>query len=195
MPLLGPDDDVVAHLGHAPRRITVAGVSGSGKTTLAGRLSQRLGVPHTDIDGLYHGPGWVPRPEFLDDVRALLAQDTFVTEWQYSTARPLILARVELLVWLDLPTSATMRQVLGRTVRRSVRREVLWNGNVEPPLWRSVLQPPEENIVRWAWVTRHKYRDLPERVARDAPHVALVRLRSRREVDRWVRRLPTRPVA
>jgi adenylate kinase family enzyme len=193
--LLGPDDDVVAHLGHVPRRITVAGVSGSGKTTLADRLSHRLGVPHTDIDGLYHGPGWVPRPEFLDDVRALLAQDAFVTEWQYSAARPLILAWVELLAWLDLPTSVTMRQVLERTVRRSVRREVLWNGNVEPPIWRSVVQPPEENIVRWAWVTRHKYRDLPDRLATEAPHVTIVRLRSRREVERWVRRLPTRPAA
>ncbi|WP_454042153.1 AAA family ATPase [Cellulosimicrobium sp. Marseille-Q8652] len=195
MIVLGPDDDVVAHLGHVPRRLTVAGVSGSGKTTLAGRIAQRLGVPHTDIDGLHHGPGWVPRPEFLDDVRALLAQDAFVTEWQFSGARPLILARAEVLVWLDLPTRVTMRQVVGRTVRRSVRREVLWNGNVEPPVWRSVFQPPEENIVRWSWVTRHKYRDLPERLALEAPHVALVRLRSRREVERWVRRLPTRPGA
>jgi len=80
-----------------------------------------------------------------------------------------------------------------RTWRRSVRREVLWNGNVEPPLWRSIWREPEENIVRWAWTTRHKYRDLPGRVARDAPHVVVVRLRSRREVDRWVRRFPTPP--
>ena len=190
MALLGPDDDVVAHLGRVPRRIAVAGVSGAGKTTLARRLGERLGIQHTELDALHHGPGWVPRPEFLDDVRALVAQDAFVTEWQYSAARPLVLRRAEAVVWLDLPTHVTMRQVVARTVRRSVRREVLWNGNVEPPIWRTWYRAPDENIVRWAWSTRHKYRDLPATIARTAPDVVVVRLRSRREVDRWVARLP-----
>ncbi|MFD4993877.1 AAA family ATPase [Cellulosimicrobium cellulans] len=187
---LGPDGDVVARLGRVPRRIAVAGVSGSGKTTLARRLGARLGIPHTELDALHHGPGWTPRPEFLDDVRALVAQDAFVTEWQYTTARPLVLARAEVVVWLDLPTRVTMRQVVVRTLRRSVRREVLWNGNVEPPLWRTWYRAPDENIVRWAWSTRHRYRDLPAEVGRDAPDVLVVRLRSRREVERWLAALP-----
>jgi len=187
---LGPDDDVVARLGHVPRRVAVAGVSGSGKTTLARRLGARLGLPYTELDALHHGPGWTPRPDFLDDVRALVAQDAFVTEWQYRAARPLVLARAEVLVWLDLPTHVTMRQVVVRTVRRSVRREVLWNGNVEPPLWRTWYRAPDENIVRWAWTTRHAYRDLPAQVAHTAPHVTVVRLRSRRETARWLAALP-----
>ena len=190
MIVLGPDGDVVARLGRVPRRIAVAGVSGSGKTTLARRLGARLGIPHTELDALHHGPGWTPRPEFLDDVRALVAQDAFVTEWQYTTARPLVLARAEVVVWLDLPTRVTMRQVVVRTLRRSVRREVLWNGNVEPPLWRTWYRAPDENIVRWAWSTRHRYRDLPAEVGRDAPDVLVVRLRSRREVERWLAALP-----
>ncbi|ARU51448.1 AAA family ATPase [Cellulosimicrobium cellulans] len=188
--ILGPDDDVVTRLGRVPRRIAVAGVSGSGKTTLARRLGERLGIPHTELDALHHGPAWTPRPAFLDDVRALVAQAAFVTEWQYTTARPLVLARAEVLVWLDLPTHLTMRQVVVRTLRRSVRREVLWNGNVEPPLWRTWYKAPDENIVRWAWTTRHKYRDLPAEVARDAPDVLVVRLRSRCEIERWLAALP-----
>ncbi len=190
MVLLGTGDDVVARLGRVPRRIAVAGVSGAGKTTLARRLGARLGIPYSELDALHHGPAWTPRTAFLDDVRALVAQDAFVTEWQYAAARPLVLARAEVLVWLDLPTHVTMRQVVARTLRRSVRREVLWNGNVEPPLWRTWYRAPEENIVRWAWTTRHKYRDLPRRVERDAPGVVVVRLRSRREVDRWLGGLP-----
>ena len=64
-----------------PRRILVTGTSGAGKTTLARALSVRLGVPHTDIDGLYHGPGWVPRPEFVAEATALAAGAEWVTEW------------------------------------------------------------------------------------------------------------------
>ncbi|QJW38145.1 AAA family ATPase [Cellulosimicrobium protaetiae] len=168
----------------------MAGVSGAGKTTLARSLGARLGIPYTELDALHHGPAWTPRPAFLDDVRTLVAQDAFVTEWQYTTARPLVLARAEVLVWLDLPTRVTMRQVVTRTVRRSVRREVLWNGNVEPPLWRTWYKAPDENIVRWAWSTRHQYRDLPAVVARDAPDVVVVRLRTRRESAQWLAGLP-----
>ena len=43
-------------LGFRPRRVVVAGVSGTGKTTLATRIAPILDAPHTEIDGLYHGP-------------------------------------------------------------------------------------------------------------------------------------------
>ncbi|WP_235915534.1 P-loop NTPase family protein [Puerhibacterium puerhi] len=181
--VLGPDDDLVAALGERPRRVLVAGTSGAGKTTLAGRLATVWGIPHTELDGLFHGPGWQPRPQFLDEVRGLAASDRWVTEYQYAPARPLLAARAEVLVWLDLPVRVVMRQVVRRTVRRSVRRTELWNGNVEPPLWTIVND--RDHILRWAWQTRHKLADLPEQLARDAPHV-VVRLRTRRDVDRWV---------
>ncbi|MGW6004631.1 AAA family ATPase [Oerskovia enterophila] len=188
---LGPLDDVVAHLGHVPRRVLVAGVSGSGKTTLARRLAARLDLPCTEIDALFHGPGWVPRATFVEDVRAVVGQEAFVTEWQYRAVRPLLLDEAELVVWLDLPTVTTLRQVVARTVRRAVHKEVLWNGNVEPPLW--TIFTDRDHIVRWAWSTRRSLRALPAVVAQQDPPVALVRLRSRRQVETWVRRLPAPP--
>ena len=144
------DDPLPAH----PRRILVTGTSGAGKTTVAAALSVRLGIPHTDIDGLYHGPGWVPRPEFVDDVAALAASEEWVTEWQYSVVRPLLLGRADLLVWLDLTRAAVMRQIVPRTLRRRLRRVELWNGNVEPPLW--TLLTDRDHILRWAWRTHAK---------------------------------------
>lgn len=188
---LGPLDDVVAHLGHVPRRVLVAGVSGSGKTTLARRLAARLDLPCTEIDALFHGPGWAPRPTFVEDVRAVVGQEAFVTEWQYRAVRPLPLDEAELVVWLDLPTATTLRQVVARTVRRAVHKEVLWNGNVEPPLW--TIFTDRDHIVRWAWSTRRSLRTLPAVVAQQDPPVALVRLRSRRQVETWFRRLPAPP--
>ena len=173
-----------------PRRILVAGTSGAGKTTLAGRLSRVLGVPHTELDALHHGPRWTPRPEFEDDARALAASDAWVTEWQYRRVRPLLLERAELLVWLDLPVRVVMRQVTARTVRRRRERTVLWNGNVEPPL-RTFLYDPD-HIVRWAWRTRHKLRGLDVRLAEEAPHLRVVRLRSHEETDAWVASLTPR---
>ena len=168
----------------APRRILVAGVSGSGKTTLARRIGERLDIPHVEIDALYHGPGWVPRASFGADVEAFVAQDAWVTEWQYAAARPLLLARADLVVWLDLPTWRTMWQVTRRTVSRRVRRTELWNGNREGPLLGVVAE--RDHIVRWAWRTRHKYRDLPAVVAAQRPGLPVVRLRSHAEAQAWL---------
>nr|WP_281497303.1 AAA family ATPase [Ornithinimicrobium sp. F0845] len=172
---------------HRPRRVLVAGISGSGKTTLAGRIAEELDIPHTELDGLHHGAGWIPRPEFLDDVRSLAARETWVTEWQYAGARPLLAARAELLVWLDLPFPLTLSRVVRRTVRRRVRREVLWNGNVEPPL-HTVLTD-REHVVRWAISGRHNLDRRVPAVLAEHPQLAGVRLTSRRDVEAWMARL------
>jgi len=168
-----------------PQRIVVAGVSGVGKTTLARRVAAIAGIPHIEIDGLFHGPDWTPRATFVDDVQRLVAKEEWVTEWQYKPARPLLTARADLLVWLDLPFwTTTFPRVVRRTLRRRVRREELWNGNVEPPL-RTIFTDPE-HIIRWSVSTRNTYRARVPRVDAETSGLAVVRLRSSRAVERWV---------
>jgi len=168
-----------------PRRILVAGTSGAGKTTMARALSARLGLPHIDIDGLYHGPGWVPRPEFAADVAAFVAADEWVTEWQYSAVRPLLLARADLLVWLDLTRVRVLAQLVPRTLRRRVRRVELWNGNVEPPLWTVLTNP--EHIVRWSWKTHARLAPRVESLLSRRPDLPVVRLNSHADANKWLR--------
>ncbi|OHV37185.1 MULTISPECIES: ATPase AAA [Pseudofrankia] len=166
-----------------PRRVVVAGTSGSGKTTLARRVGETLGIPHVDIDGLFHGPGWTRRESFLADVEAFSGGSAWVTEWQYREARDLLADRADLMVWLDLPRRTVMRQVIRRTLRRRLRREVLWNGNIEPPL-RTILTD-REHIVRWAWSTHHKSSRRIAALRERRPELPIVRLRGRADVDRW----------
>ena len=44
------------------RRVSVVGNSGSGKSTLAKKLAAVLGVPHLELDSVFHQPGWEPLP-------------------------------------------------------------------------------------------------------------------------------------
>jgi adenylate kinase family enzyme len=171
-----------------PRRVLVVGVSGAGKSTLAREIGARLGIQYVELDGLYHGPGWQPRPTFADDVAALVARDAWITEWQYDAARPLTLARAELLVWLDLPTWRVLGQLTRRTVVRRVRRERLWNDNVEAAL-HTVLTD-RDHILRWAWRTRHKYDGLERRLSVERPDLTVVRLTSHEESRAWLATLP-----
>jgi adenylate kinase family enzyme len=167
-----------------PRRILVAGVSGSGKTTLANRIAERARIPHTEIDALQHGPNWVPIETFADDVERFTREKQWITEWQYRAVRPLLAERADTLVWLDLPTALTMSRVIRRTFRRRVRREQLWNGNVEGPLWTFFTE--RDHIIRWAWRTRKTWRGHVAEASAAHPELRIVRLRSSADVERWL---------
>jgi len=180
VPMLGPVDPLPCR----PYRVLVAGTSGAGKTTTAARIAGILGIAHVEIDALFHGSDWKPRPSFESDVRAFSAAPAWVTEWQYSAVRAHLADRADLLVWLDLPRWLVMCQIIRRTLVRRLRRQELWNGNREPALW--TILTDNEHIVRWAWNTHHKGHARVAQLMRQRPDLRVVRLRKRKQVGRWL---------
>jgi len=162
----------------------VAGPSGSGKTTLARRLGTELDLPVTELDGLFHGPNWTPRPEFEAEARALADSRRWVTEFQYELARPVLLARCHLLVVLLLPRRVVMTRVVRRTVRRRITRETLWNGNTETSLWHAAVGP--DGIIRWAWQTHADTAHRLAEIGRARPELPVVVLPTPAAVQRWL---------
>ncbi|HEX4190448.1 MAG TPA: AAA family ATPase [Marmoricola sp.] len=184
--LLGPEDPLPGPL----LRVLVSGSSGAGKSTLARLVAADLGLPYVELDGLYHGPGWTPRIEFLDDVSTLANGERWITEWQYTDARPILLPRCDLLVQLDTPRLTALRRVTRRTLSRRFRRTELWNGNREGPLWHIVHD--REHIIRWSWSTHHRAAERIAQVLIERPELPVVRLRPR-EVAAWLDRLRPGP--
>ncbi|MGX6602889.1 AAA family ATPase [Micromonosporaceae bacterium Da 78-11] len=180
MPLVGADDTLPAR----PRRVLVAGPPGAGKTTVAALIASVLRVPRVEIDGLYHGPGWVPRPTFEADVHRFTAGPAWVTEWQYDPVRQHLAELADLMVWLDLPRGTVMRQIVRRTLARRIGRRKLWNGNVEPPLHTFFTDP--EHIVRWAWNTHGRTGPRMADLLDQRPGLTVVRLRNRAETAEWL---------
>ncbi len=170
-------------------RVLVAGVTGSGKTTLSSRVGELWGLRHIEIDALFHGPGWTPRPEFLDDVRAFAVEDRWVTEWQYTSkgTDDILAPRAQLVLWLDYPYRVVRSRLLRRTIGRSLLRTQLWNGNVEKPLWRMFQEDPEENILAWQTLTMKKWDERMPEITVRFPHLDIVRFRHPRETERWLR--------
>ena len=142
-----------------PPRLLVTGNAGSGKTTLAAGLASDLGVPHVELDGLYHGPGWTPAdPDmFRARVRLATAEPAWVIDGNYTSIVGQILRdRAGLVIALDLPRWRVMARITRRTLGRMITRAELWNGNQEE--WRNLLTlDPETNIVLWAWTQHSKY--------------------------------------
>ena len=171
------------------RRVSLVGLPGSGKTTVGRRLAGSLGVPFIELDAIFHQPGWqdLPRDEFRARITEATAVDGWVVDGNYGAVRDLLWDRADTVVWIDLPRATVMRQVVVRTLRRTLTREKLWNGNREP-LSNLYRWDPMHNIIRFAWV-RHGV--LAERygAAMVDPRYAgleFIRLRSRTEVESFL---------
>jgi adenylate kinase family enzyme len=169
-------------------RVSVAGTSGAGKTTVGRALAERLGLPFVELDALCHGAGWQEAPDevFRSRVEQAMADapDGWVIDGNYGRKlSDLVLERADTLVWLDVPLHVCLRRLWRRTWGRIVRREELWNGN------RETLRTAffaRDSLFLWA-ITSHRQRrrTLPERLARHR-HLEVVRLRTPREVERWL---------
>jgi hypothetical protein len=147
-------------------------------------------VPYTELDSLYHGPAWTPRPSFAEDVASIACSAEWVSEWQYSNARPTLLARAQLIVCLDYARAVVVGRVIRRTLRRRLRREQLWNGNREPALRTFFTNP--DHIVRWSWSTFDRNRrSMREVESHPPPGLRVIRLRSPRETREWFDALPS----
>jgi len=166
------------------RRINVVGTSGSGKTTFGTELSRRLGVPRIELDALSWEANWVSvAPEVLRErVAQAVAADTWVVDGNYSATRDLVWGRADTVVWLDYPFATVMWRVIVRTLRRSLRGEVLWSGNRESLR----LAFSRDSIILWALTTYwRRRRDYP-RLFRQYPKVQFVRLRSPAQARRFL---------
>ncbi|HJU36643.1 MAG TPA: hypothetical protein VJ716_04395 [Gaiellaceae bacterium] len=169
------------------KRIAVIGCCCAGKTTLSRELSRRLGVPHVELDALHHDAGWQEAPaDVLQgrvDEALAAAPDGWVVDGNYhGKIGTSVLERADTVVFLDMPFGLALLRVLWRTGSRVLSRKELWNGNRET--LRNALS--RDSIVLWVITQHGKYRQHWPPRYEALPHLRVVRLRSPREVRRWV---------
>jgi adenylate kinase family enzyme len=169
------------------RRFSVAGTSGAGKSTVGRAIASRLDLPYFELDSLFHGPNWSEPPpgEFQRRVLASIdGLDGWVVDGNYhSKLDELVLERADTFVWLDLPLRVSLRRIWRRTWSRILRREELWAGNRER-IWTAFVK--RESLVHWAVKSHFRHRrEFPDLLERH-PQLEVVRLRSPRDVERWL---------
>jgi adenylate kinase family enzyme len=159
------------------------------------RVAGALQVPFVEMDELFwHRPGWVAldQASFRAAVSDRTAGNAWVVDGNYSSAvQEIVWSRADTVVWLDLPKAVVMWQVITRTLGRVALRRELWNGNRER--WRNLLTlDPAESVIAWSWHQHAGKRRQYEAAMTDPRwrHLSFVRLRSRREADRFVRQVP-----
>ncbi len=170
-----------------PRRIAVLGSTAAGKTTLAGRISERLGIPHVELDALHWHENWTPNPDLRDAVAAALSGPAWVVDGNYLQVSDLTLGRAETAVFLDYRLPRLLWQLNGRIWRRVLAGEVLFNGN------RESLRTHLFSRDSLYWGLLRTYRSGRRRLAgleAEFPHLQVVRMRTPAEAAAWLGSLP-----
>lgn len=169
------------------RRAVVFGTTGSGKSRLAERLAERSGLRVIELDALYWGRNWEPAPLelFRYRVENEIRGDGWIVVGNYTQVRDLVWRPADTLIWLDLSLPLVMRQLAGRTIRRTLSREELWGTGNRETLANAFFS--RQSILLWALKTHRRNR---ERFAIECEFLAkekqVVRLRTRRDVNRFL---------
>lgn len=161
---------------------------------MARALSERLAVPHLELDSIFHMAGWTQKPDsvFRGEVEEFVSRDRWIVDGNYTShgVAQLVWPRADTVVWLDPSRVRVMSRVVRRTLRRVITREELWNGNREP--WTNLYsRDPEKNIIVWAWTRFGSTREKYERMLEDGTwaHLDVHRLSSRRAIGSFLERV------
>ena len=170
-------------------RIRIVGTSGAGKTTLAKAVSDRLGIPHVELDEVHWKPDWVGKDDetFAADLKAATAGDSWVVCGGYTrVSQPVLDDRLTHWVWLDYSRWCVTSRVLRRTFWRSLKREELWAGNRES-FSKALLS--RDSIIWWSLTTyagnRRKHKARSEHFRAEG-RVQVVRFEKPAEAERWL---------
>jgi adenylate kinase family enzyme len=163
------------------RRIVIIGNSGGGKSTLARRLGEKLSLPVVHLDVLFWKPGWLASDDaaFEAQVREALAGEAWVCDGHFPDTQPLRMARADTVVWIDQPVWLCLWRAWTRllTYRRAQRPDMAegCDESVDLKFYAFIL----------GFNRSHRPR-LEATLAQHAGHARVVRLRSDREIARFL---------
>jgi adenylate kinase family enzyme len=167
-----------------PRRVVVVGANGAGKTLFATQLADRMQALLIHKDALALTTGWQQRPraEVQAAIAARIKADDWVLEGGSSILTSAILARADLVIWLDIPGPLRFWRILRRSLR--------YAGRVRPELPAGNRDWPGLRQWRFAWRALWAGDQFTATTTRalHGSSVPLVRLRSRDAVAEWFAR-------
>ena len=165
------------------QRVAVIGCSGSGKSTLAKRVAKAKGLAYINSDALFWMPDWVqrPEPEFLKLLADRVAGEAWVLDGNIGGRAPIVLPRIDTLIWLDYPRPVVMRRLLWRTIRRAWTKQPIFHNNTES--WRMSFAS-KDSILLYAWRSHAERRaDYEKMWPKLDASITKHRLRSQEELD------------
>ncbi|MDC1175487.1 hypothetical protein OAT67_08815 [Bacteriovoracaceae bacterium] len=173
------------------KKIIILGTTGSGKSTFAKKLSLQLGIPNIQLDLLFWKENWTycDDPEFFSKIENATQGDTWIVDGNYSRTRHLTWPKADTIIWIDLPFWKTIYQNVSRSVKRAISQEELWPNTGNKESFSRMFS--KESIILWLLKTykKNRKRYLKAMELEEFSHINFIRLRSRKEIDSFLKGL------
>lgn len=169
------------------KRVMLIGPGGAGKSTLARKMGASLGLPVHHLDRLNWRPNWVPTPkeEWMRIQEDLCAEAEWIIDGNYSGTMDIRLRACDTVVFLDLSRWLC--------VFRALKRSVLYSGKPRPDMTEGCderFNLEFLGFLRWIWdYPQTKRPGILQQLEEMKEDKRVIILRSRREVDRFLRSL------
>ncbi|MBK7033093.1 MAG: adenylate kinase [Ignavibacteria bacterium] len=171
------------------QRVVVIGTSCAGKSTLAQRLATRVHTQCIDLDDLHWEPDWVEAPDevFRSRVLAATASEQWIVAGNYKQVRDIVWPAADTVIWLDFSFIVVFTRMLRRTVRRIIRKEVLFAGNVEKARMHLKVWS-KDSLIHWVVATHWKRRRefTNELSQKRYCHLTVLRFTRPQQVEQWM---------
>ncbi len=122
------------------KKILVIGCPGAGKSTFARRLREQTGLPLFYLDRIWHKPDktTVSREEFDAALGAILAQDRWIIDGNYSRTLERRMKACDTVYFLDLPAEECLAGAMARVGKP--REDLPWTeAALDPELEQKIL--------------------------------------------------------
>lgn len=176
-------------------KIIIIGASGAGKTTLSVQLSELLKIPHTELDSIYHQANWQPidKQEFVEKVNVIAKQPEWIFCGNYFTRLGMeFWEQADTIIWCDYSFLKVITRLFVRTLKRTITKEELWNGNREGFYTNFFTK---KSIFVWmlqSWNKQKKRYGIIFSESEKYPDIHFVRLKSPNETKAFLKQVAVR---
>jgi hypothetical protein len=166
------------------QRIHIIGTPGAGKTTLARKLAQQLSLNFIELDSLFWGPHWLPAEAavFRKRVSACVRDPRWVACGNHISARDLVWARAEAVIWLDYSTQLGFARLMARAADKVRDNMRAWLAGKRAPAFG------HDSLLLYAFRARQERKaNFGALLAtREYAHLKVLRFRKPEELAQWM---------
>lgn len=173
--------------------INIIGTTGSGKSTFARKLADQRKLQNIELDNLLWLDDWQESSNDALFLKLKIAMENAETGWVidglYTRTIPMIMEKVDTVIWLDYPFHINLYRLSKRTFGRVISREKLWENSDNRESLKLMLS--KESIFIWLIKSypknRKKYSDLMQNPAYQ--HIQFIHLTSPKQTEAFFKQM------
>lgn len=161
------------------KRVLVIGCPGAGKTTFSWKLAAKTGLPIIHLDAIFWKENWthITREEFDSKLDAVLEQESWIIDGNYSRTLPQRLCKCDCVIYLDYSRIVCLVGVLKRVLH--------YYGKSRPDMADNCPERLDIPFLKYVWSFSKEEKPKIEQSLNSADILTFI-FKNRKEAERFL---------